>query len=125
MPILEAKMLQKSILEPHFLHKALLEPKWDNRRLHPNHFLRFWVLQGKGQNSQKSVKSRSQNLAFFWDASWKASWRVLGAKLEPKPSKITPKMAPKEINHASKKSKILRGKRRAKTQGNQFLKPFY
>ena len=57
------------------------------------------------QNSQKSVKSRCQIFVFFWDALWKGSWRVLGAKLEPKPPKITPKMDPKEINRAYKKVK--------------------
>jgi hypothetical protein len=44
-------------------------------------------------------------LTFFWDASWKASWKVLGAKIVPKPSKITPKMIPKEANRALQKGK--------------------
>ena len=44
-------------------------------------------------------------LTFFLDASWKASWKVLGAKMLPKPSKITPKMDPKEANRALQKGK--------------------
>ena len=42
---------------------------------------------------------------FFWNASWKASWRVLEAKIVPKPSKITPKMDPKEAHRALQKGK--------------------
>ena len=98
-------MLQKSTLEPHFLHKALLEPKWDHHTRADKPFFTILAAPGKAQNSQKSVKSRYQNLAFFWNASWKASWKVLRVKLEPKPWKITPKMGAKEINRAYKKLK--------------------
>ena len=34
-----------------------------------------------------------------------ASWRVLGAKLEPKPLKNSPKMDPKDVNRARQKEK--------------------
>ena len=42
---------------------------------------------------------------FFLDASWKASWKVSGAKMEPKPSKITPKMDPKDAKRTWQKGK--------------------
>ena len=42
---------------------------------------------------------------FFLDASWKATWKVLGAKMEPKPQKITPKMDPKDAKRTHQKSK--------------------
>ena len=41
---------------------------------------------------------------FFLDASWKASRKVSGAKMEPKPSKITPKMDPKDAKRTRQKS---------------------
>ena len=121
MPILEAKMLQNCMLEPHFLSKPLLDLKWDHHPLHQNHFLRFCVLQGGGQNSQKTVKNRFQNITFFWNVSWKASWTVLGAKLEPKPSKITPKIDSKEITRAYKKVKDFERKTRSKNARKSIL----
>ena len=70
----------------------------------------------------KIDKNRHQFLTFFFDASWKASWRVLGAKMVPKPLRITPKMDPKEANRALQKGKDFnRGKQWKKTTENNFL----
>ena len=44
-------------------------------------------------------------LVFSLDASLTASWKVLGAKMDPKPSKITPKMYPKDAKRTRQKGK--------------------
>ena len=54
---------------------------------------------------------------FFWNASWKASWRVLEAKLKPKPSKMTPKVDPKDTNRALQKVKDFTTKKLRKDAG--------
>ena len=78
-------------------------PKWSQN---PSKIHQKSIQKSRSEKERPKIdKNRHQILTFFWDASWKASWKVLGAKTVPKPSKITPKMIPKEANRALQKGK--------------------